>query len=56
MTLEELVDKQLDITGADSVEILTDRARGVIWVNVEGICMLRICRIEDLTVKDVRQP
>jgi hypothetical protein len=53
-TMKELVDAQLDITAVDGVELLTDKARGVIWVNVDGVCLLRICRIGEITVKDVR--
>lgn len=54
-TPEEVMKAHMDVTGADGVEVLTDKARGVIWINVNGICMLRICQIEELVVKDVRQ-
>ncbi len=35
-----------DITGAKAVEVSVDRGRGVVWVNVDGVCALRISRIE----------
>ena len=36
----------IDITGVEAgVEILHDQQRGVLWVNVDGICRLRICRL-----------
>lgn len=37
----------LDITGTiNPVELVFDRRRKVLHVNVEGICLLRICRAE----------
>jgi len=35
-----------DITGAQAVEVSVDRGRGVVWVNVDGVCALRVCRIQ----------
>ena len=35
-----------DIAGAKVVEISVDRGRGVVWVNVDQVCALRVCRIE----------
>ena len=43
----------LDITKPAYVEVLVS-ANGVLWVNVEGICRLRACRIEQLDVRDER--
>lgn len=38
----------LDITGAKDVEIQVGQANNgkVIWINVDGICVLRVCRIK----------
>jgi hypothetical protein len=49
-TTEQLMKAFTDITGADEVEIMTDEKRGVIWVNVNAVCVLRICRIKHLEV------
>jgi hypothetical protein len=38
----------VDITAPELVEILTDVRQGVIWVNVNGVCVLRCCRIKQL--------
>lgn len=35
----------LDITGAETVQIQVRKDRKVVWVNVDGVCRLRICRI-----------
>lgn len=43
---------QLDITGAKDVQIQIRGDQRVIWVNVDGMCRLRICQIEDLTIDD----
>lgn len=40
----------IDITAPEVVEITTDIKRGVVWVNVNGVCVLRCCRIRDLTL------
>jgi len=40
-------DQLLDITGpVGIVEVEIREQHGVLWVNVEGICVLRICKIE----------
>jgi len=39
----------LDITAPDRVEI--EITKRVIWVNVDGMCRLRICRYHDLIIK-----
>jgi len=41
----------LDITGAGTVEISVARAPSgkVVWVNVDGLCVLRVCRIKGRT-------
>ena len=48
----ELLKNQLDITGADIVEVVTSTnvSGGVVWVNVNGVCVLRVCRVKALTI------
>ena len=50
-TLEDkLVRAHVDITAPRGVEVAYSADRKVLWVNVDGICVLRCCRIEDLKV------
>ena len=42
--------EMLDITGANEVEIEVRHDNSVIWVNVDGVCALRICRIKRVTL------
>lgn len=50
MKKQELV----DITAPDGVELVVRQDGKVIWVNVDGICVLRICRIGELKLTGVR--
>lgn len=45
-------DAAVDITSPDLVEVLADPARGIVWVNVNGVCVLRCCRIKQLELGD----
>lgn len=42
--------EMLDITQPEEVEVLVRADRKVLWVNVDGQCKLRICRIKNLTI------
>lgn len=44
----------LDITGAAHVEVRLRGDGSVMWVNVDGICRLRICQIAELVLEDAR--
>ena len=54
----ELLKHQLDITGAEGVEVMTtsNPTGGVLWVNVNGICVLRVCNIKALSINGVGKP
>ena len=54
-TVEELMDAHLDITAPACVDIQIKENGRVIWVNVNGVCILRICRIPCLEVQDNRK-
>ena len=43
--------KYLDITAPQHVEIQLREDKTVLWVNVNGVCALRICRIESLKIE-----
>jgi len=41
-----LEDAALDVTGAAVVQVHVRRDGKVLWVNVNGVCVLRVCRIQ----------
>lgn len=43
--------QMLDITGPELCEIQVRQDGKVIWVNVDGRCVLRVCQIEKLLMK-----
>lgn len=45
---------QLDVQQATDVEISIKADGKVLWVNVDGICALRVNRITKLTIEDAR--
>jgi len=58
LTLEDQVERarnlnrnMVDITGAAHVDVCMSKDRSTLWVNVDGVCVLRVCRITkmDLT-------
>lgn len=49
-----LLDAALDITGAKQVQVQVSRDGTVLWVNVNGVCALRACRIETLEMEHVK--
>lgn len=51
-TLNDLMAAQIDINGADIVQIQTDASR--VWVNVNGICVLRIYGVKTIEVDAVQ--
>jgi hypothetical protein len=44
----------LDINNPTIVEVLIRDDGTVVWVNIDGLCRLRVCRIKKLTVDDRR--
>lgn len=45
---------QLDVAQASDVEILIDHSGKKMWVNVDGICALRVGRIDRISLVDNR--
>lgn len=45
-----------DITAPKLVEVRIRADEKVLWVNVDGECVLRCCRIENLVMEDERKP
>lgn len=44
----------IDITGSDNVEVAIRDDGSVLWVNVDGVCVLRVCKIKSITIRDNR--
>ena len=54
-TQTELMNNALDITNPVHGVHVHIRGDGkVLWVNVDGVCTLRICQIERLDIEDER--
>jgi hypothetical protein len=45
LTNEPIIGPQLDIATPLGVEVETNVERSIVWVNVDGVCRLRVCRI-----------
>jgi hypothetical protein len=43
-----------DLTGVEAVEVMVRDDGQVIWINVDGRCVLRVSKIEYLEVNDER--
>ena len=53
--LDLLTSAQTDWTGAKVCEISIREDGKIVWINVEGVCLLRVCRIENLVLDDRRK-
>lgn len=52
--MNEELKQLLDITGPVIVQIQIRNDGDVIWINVDGMCRMRICRISALYLDDDR--
>jgi len=48
----KLKDNMIDITAPETVEIQIRSDAKTIWINIDGICRLRACRIKNLVLID----
>ena len=51
-----LMQNAIDLTGAAAVEVAYGKGvtgKPVLWINVEGVCLLRVCQIEHLIIDGV---
>jgi hypothetical protein len=53
--IENPIGAQIDITVPKVVQIVIKQDGTVVWVNIDGICRLRACRIEKLEIEDQRK-
>jgi hypothetical protein len=52
-TQEDLQAAYTDITAPKiGVEVSVNHDQTILWVNVDGICVLRICQISELALPD----
>lgn len=47
---QELLDMALDITEPDQPVEIKTAENGVVWINIGAVCVLRICRVKELTI------
>jgi len=47
--------QMLDITAPEQVQVLVNVDGSVLWVNIDGVCRLRVCRMKDLDIQDSRK-
>ena len=47
-TVEKILASQLDITAPELVEIDYDTTRNVLYININGITILRVCRSQQV--------
>ena len=55
--MASLMENHVDVTGAQILELNLSRGpngQQVIHININGICLLRVCRIQRLEINDVR--
>ena len=45
----------IDLTAPEIVEVLVRSDGKVIWINIDGVCRLRACRINKLEINDERK-
>lgn len=48
--LMELNAKMIDLTGPEILDVQIDWAKSVVHVNVNGVCVFRACRIQNLNL------
>jgi hypothetical protein len=47
-TFHDLLDNALDVTGGpalEELEVIYDQRGRRLWVNINGVCILRVCRL-----------
>jgi len=47
---DEVIENQMDISNVDCIEITVRNDRKVVWINLNGVCVVRICNIKQLIV------
>ena len=55
-SLRQISEHQIDVNGAHAVQVETSDDGTVLWVNVNGVCLVRICRIKNLELPRAKVP
>ncbi|GAH06849.1 unnamed protein product [marine sediment metagenome] len=53
--IKGVVQKQLDVIGAEHIQVRISEDGKTLWVNNEFVCLLRVCRIKNLHLQDDRR-
>jgi hypothetical protein len=53
--LFEMVDINAERQGIEHITIIIKKDGSVLWINTEQQCVLRICQIKNLVIKDERE-
>lgn len=48
------VKHMIDVTGPEHLEIVIREDGVIVWINIDGMCAFRACRIKELVVTDNR--
>lgn len=54
MPFEFVPPEMLDITAPQVIEVEVREDGKVLWINIDGICRLRVCQINELVITDRR--
>lgn len=54
-TFAVLEEAAVDVTGAVDVSVSVSADSSVLWLNVNGVCLARVCRIKQLTLPPTRE-
>lgn len=52
--LELSPDDMIDVTAPEILEILIRTDGKVVWINVDGVCRFRACKLKNLVLNDER--
>lgn len=49
------MEEMVDLSNPTDVEVLIRQDGKTLWINVDGVCRLRICNIKGLEINDARE-
>lgn len=55
-TFKNLVESAVDVNGAKKVEVQIDGKRDILWVNINDVCVLRVCKVQEFAIEQVSKP
>ena len=51
-SFDQIQTNHVDVTGAKSIEVIVRQDGTVLWVNINGVCAMRVCQAEKIVVRD----